>query len=196
MSRVGRQPIAVPERVEVRIEGTRVVVKGPKGEMSREFDPEIAIRQEDGQLGFVSSGRRGRVGKPLQAQRRRERTTSVQTVSSQHQRRLVTGSRVKIPSRHFGQLQHVVVDGIQGEADHPVSRYLRDFQQVGRPHAARRLRRGSSVGGETKAGGKSQDRQPNQRRSQNSHISSLLNGFRDVRQRTIRLGLAQQGGAR
>lgn len=50
MSRVGRQPIAVPERVEVRIEGTRVAVKGPKGELSREFDPEIAIRQEDGQL--------------------------------------------------------------------------------------------------------------------------------------------------
>lgn len=50
MSRVGRQPIPLPDRVEVRIEGARVVVKGPKGELSREFDPEMAIRQEDGQL--------------------------------------------------------------------------------------------------------------------------------------------------
>ncbi len=50
MSRVGRQPIPVPDRVEVRIDGARVVVKGPKGELSREFDPEIGIRQEDGQL--------------------------------------------------------------------------------------------------------------------------------------------------
>jgi large subunit ribosomal protein L6 len=50
MSRVGRLPIPLPDRVEVRIEGVRVVVKGPKGELSREFDPEMAIRQEDGRL--------------------------------------------------------------------------------------------------------------------------------------------------
>ncbi len=50
MSRVGRQPIPLPDRVEVRIEGGRVAVKGPKGELTREFAPEMVIRQEDGQL--------------------------------------------------------------------------------------------------------------------------------------------------
>ena len=50
MSRIGRQPIPLPERVEVRIEGARVVVKGPKGELNREFDRDMVIRQEDGQL--------------------------------------------------------------------------------------------------------------------------------------------------
>lgn len=50
MSRVGRQPIPLPDRVEVRIEGARVVVKGPKGELTREFHSEMVIRQEDGQL--------------------------------------------------------------------------------------------------------------------------------------------------
>ncbi len=50
MSRVGRQPIPLPDRVEVRIEGVRVVVKGPKGELTREFHSEMVIRQEDGQL--------------------------------------------------------------------------------------------------------------------------------------------------
>jgi large subunit ribosomal protein L6 len=34
----------------VRIEGARVVVKGPKGELTREFHSEMVIRQEDGQL--------------------------------------------------------------------------------------------------------------------------------------------------
>lgn len=50
MSRVGRQPITVPPQVEVRIEGSRITVKGPKGELSREMDPEMRIQLEDGQI--------------------------------------------------------------------------------------------------------------------------------------------------
>jgi len=50
MSRVGRQPIAVPSTVKVQIEGARVTVTGPKGELSRQFHPDIGIRLDDGQL--------------------------------------------------------------------------------------------------------------------------------------------------
>src|SRR5207253_2381237 len=50
MSRVGKNPIAIPSGVEVRIEGTHVSVKGPKGELSRELDPEMRIEQKDGQI--------------------------------------------------------------------------------------------------------------------------------------------------
>ncbi|KPK48254.1 MAG: 50S ribosomal protein L6 [Dehalococcoidia bacterium SM23_28_2] len=50
MSRVGKQPIAVPSGVSVNIEGRRVTVTGPKGELSREFHPDIAVRLDDGQL--------------------------------------------------------------------------------------------------------------------------------------------------
>jgi len=50
MSRVGRQPIAVPERVKVAIDGTRVVVRGPKGELSRDVSPEMSLQLEGGQL--------------------------------------------------------------------------------------------------------------------------------------------------
>jgi len=53
MSRVGKMPITVPQGVDVRIEGTRVTVKGPKGELSRDLDPEMRIEQKDGQV-FVS----------------------------------------------------------------------------------------------------------------------------------------------
>ncbi len=41
-------PIIVPEGVEVELEGSRVKVKGPKGEMKREFRFEMAIKMEDG----------------------------------------------------------------------------------------------------------------------------------------------------
>jgi large subunit ribosomal protein L6 len=50
MSRVGKVPIAVPKGVDVRLEGTRVTVKGPKGELARDIDPEMKVEQAEGQL--------------------------------------------------------------------------------------------------------------------------------------------------
>jgi len=55
MSRIGRLPITVPGGVTVTIEpGNRVVVKGPKGELSEQLAPELTVTQEDG---TVSVGR-------------------------------------------------------------------------------------------------------------------------------------------
>lgn len=48
MSRVGRLPIDVPAGVEVKIDGSYVHVKGPKGELEWTFSPDITIKQEDG----------------------------------------------------------------------------------------------------------------------------------------------------
>lgn len=50
MSRVGKMPIPLPEGVEVRVDGRRVTVKGARGELSREIDPDMRIEQQDGQL--------------------------------------------------------------------------------------------------------------------------------------------------
>jgi large subunit ribosomal protein L6 len=50
MSRIGRLPIAVPAGVDVQIEGRRVTVTGPKGELTRELHPDITLSREDGNL--------------------------------------------------------------------------------------------------------------------------------------------------
>jgi large subunit ribosomal protein L6 len=48
MSRVGKKPIEVPAGVTVTVgENNVVTVKGPKGELSRAFNKDIAISQED-----------------------------------------------------------------------------------------------------------------------------------------------------
>ncbi|TWT22967.1 50S ribosomal protein L6 [Planomicrobium sp. CPCC 101110] len=48
MSRVGKKPIEVPAGVTVTVADNNVVtVKGPKGELSRTFNKDIAISQED-----------------------------------------------------------------------------------------------------------------------------------------------------
>jgi large subunit ribosomal protein L6 len=50
MSRIGKQPIAVPGGVEVSIEPELVKVKGPKGELSERKSREIEVRQENGSI--------------------------------------------------------------------------------------------------------------------------------------------------
>jgi large subunit ribosomal protein L6 len=50
MSRVGKMPIPLPQGVDVQIAGSHVIVKGPKGELSRDLDPDMRVEQQDGQL--------------------------------------------------------------------------------------------------------------------------------------------------
>ena len=50
MSRIGRLPISLPRGVQVNIDGQSVTVKGPKGEIRRDFDPRMQIVLQEGQL--------------------------------------------------------------------------------------------------------------------------------------------------
>jgi large subunit ribosomal protein L6 len=50
VSRIGKQPIAVPDGVEVTIEPQRVKVKGPKGELEERVAREIDVKQDDEQI--------------------------------------------------------------------------------------------------------------------------------------------------
>lgn len=50
MSRIGKMPVPVPAGVEVSIEGSKVMVKGPKGALTREFHPELSISFDEGTL--------------------------------------------------------------------------------------------------------------------------------------------------
>lgn len=47
MSRIGRAPIAVPEKVTITQNGNIVTVKGPKGELTREFAADMIIEVAD-----------------------------------------------------------------------------------------------------------------------------------------------------
>lgn len=43
MSRIGKTPITVPAGVEVKVDGSTVTVKGPKGTLTKEFKPAMKI---------------------------------------------------------------------------------------------------------------------------------------------------------
>jgi large subunit ribosomal protein L6 len=46
MSRIGKQPIAVPSGVDVTVDGATVHVKGPKGELQYEIVGDVAIERD------------------------------------------------------------------------------------------------------------------------------------------------------
>ena len=46
MSRIGRKPINIPAGVDVKVEGSVVTVKGPKGTLTQKFNPKMNIAVE------------------------------------------------------------------------------------------------------------------------------------------------------
>lgn len=50
MSRIGKQPINVPQGVEVKIEGNLVTVKGPKGQLGRELHKDMIVELNENQI--------------------------------------------------------------------------------------------------------------------------------------------------
>lgn len=50
MSRVAKEPVAMPQGVEFNLSGTTVTVKGAKGALSMELNSEVEVVQEDNQV--------------------------------------------------------------------------------------------------------------------------------------------------
>ena len=50
MSRIGRKPIAIPENCTVTVNDSTVTVKGPKGELTKTFNPLVSIKIENNEI--------------------------------------------------------------------------------------------------------------------------------------------------
>ncbi len=48
MSRIGKKPIHVPSGVDLKVNGSNVAVKGPKGQLQRDLHPNMKIELKDG----------------------------------------------------------------------------------------------------------------------------------------------------
>ncbi|PIP72672.1 MAG: 50S ribosomal protein L6 [Nitrospinae bacterium CG22_combo_CG10-13_8_21_14_all_47_10] len=53
MSRIGKQPISVPSGVDLKVNGSSVAVKGPKGQLQRNMHPNMKIELQDGVVTVV-----------------------------------------------------------------------------------------------------------------------------------------------
>ena len=50
MSRIGLKPIEIPAGVDVKVDGTTVTVKGPKGELTRNVHPNMTVVVEGNEV--------------------------------------------------------------------------------------------------------------------------------------------------
>ncbi|MBE9003633.1 50S ribosomal protein L6 [Fortiea sp. LEGE XX443] len=122
MSRIGRRPITVPAKVQVTIDGTKVVVKGPKGELSRDLPVNVAVSQEGETLQVVRKDD-SRTSRQLHGLSRTLVANMVEGVSQGFQRRLEiqgVGYRAQVQGRNLvlnmgfsHQVQIEPPDGIQ-----------------------------------------------------------------------------------
>jgi large subunit ribosomal protein L6 len=55
MSRIAKYPVSVPDKVQVTVDNSKVVVKGPLGTLERSFGPEIVVKMEDGKVTFAAA---------------------------------------------------------------------------------------------------------------------------------------------
>lgn len=87
MSRIGKRPINIPNKVTITIEGQKVAVKGPKGELSRVLPPEIAVEQQ-GETIVVKPRNNSRIARQRYGLCRTLVANMVQGVSQGYEKRL------------------------------------------------------------------------------------------------------------
>ncbi|MEM7253667.1 MAG: 50S ribosomal protein L6 [Pseudomonadota bacterium] len=65
MSRIASAPVAIPSGVDIKVSGSRLTVKGKKGELSQDFHPDVVFEQDGDELKF--RGRNASKGAVAQA---------------------------------------------------------------------------------------------------------------------------------
>ena len=53
MSRIGRKPINIPSGVDLKVNGSNVAVKGPRGRLQRDLHPNMKIELKDGVVSVI-----------------------------------------------------------------------------------------------------------------------------------------------
>lgn len=53
MSRIGKQPVSIPDKVKVTVNGEKVLVEGPKGKVEKTFAPVVKVTVADKKVTFA-----------------------------------------------------------------------------------------------------------------------------------------------
>ena len=152
MSRIGKQPVPVPDGVEIAIEPELVRVKGPKGELSERKARAIEVKQDDGEIVVTRPTDRGE-HRALHGLTRSLIANMVQGVTEGYEKRLElqgVGYRAQLQGRKLvlalGYSHPVEIDapeGIDFEVPTPTQIVVRGIskQRVGETAAIIRKQR-------------------------------------------------------
>ncbi|TNF54165.1 50S ribosomal protein L6 [bacterium] len=126
MSRIGKLPISLPEKVDVKVKGNNITVKGPKGELTWDFVPEMEVSLKEGSL-IVERPSDTKQVKALHGMTRNVILNMVTGVSSGYQKVLVItgvgykaqvqGKKIILSLGYSHPVEFVLPEGITAEAD-------------------------------------------------------------------------------
>ncbi|WP_416676469.1 50S ribosomal protein L6 [Egbenema bharatensis] len=103
MSRIGKRPIPIPQKVTIAIDGQQVAVKGPKGELSRVLPREVEIVQDSDTV-LVNRRNESRLARQQHGLCRTLVANMVEGVSQGFQKRLEiqgVGYRAQVQGRNL-----------------------------------------------------------------------------------------------
>ena len=154
MSRIGKLPVALPAGVKVKVEGSRVVVEGPKGALEHTLAPGISASLEDKTL-RVQRSSEGREARALHGMSRKLLANMVLGVSEGFTRKLDivgVGYRAEVRGKDMLYLtlgySHPIIyqlpEGVTAKVDRQVAITLesRDRQLLGQVASEIRALRG------------------------------------------------------
>ncbi len=142
MSRIGKQPVDIPEKVDVSIDESQITVKGPKGELIKEFNSAVKVRLEDDQI-IVERASDDRIDRSLHGLVRSLIESMVVGVTDGFEKRLemvgvgysakVKGSALEIEAGYSHPVIIEAEDDIEFEVEKNTNIIVRgiDKQQVG-----------------------------------------------------------------
>jgi large subunit ribosomal protein L6 len=152
MSRIGKQPIEVPEGVTVDVKPGHVSVKGPKGELDQDVSSEIKVELADGSLTVARPTDRGE-HRALHGLTRSLIANMVEGVTEGYEKRLqiqgvgyraqLRGNALELALGFSHPVTVEAPEGIEFEVPQPTEIVVRgiDKQQVGQVAADIRKRR-------------------------------------------------------
>lgn len=142
MSRVGRQPIAIPDKVKVQVNGATVRVEGPKGSLEYAARPEVRVAVKDGQV-VVERSSDERMAKSLHGLTRTLVANMVKGVTEGYQKELElvgVGYRAQVQGKQLSMqvgfshaVQYPIPAGIVIETPQPTRVVVKGInkEQVG-----------------------------------------------------------------
>jgi large subunit ribosomal protein L6 len=153
MSRIGKQPIDIPDGVKVSVEGSRVEVDGPRGSLEQSLHPDMRILVEDG-IVRVERPSDERMHRSLHGLTRTLVANMVEGVTKGFEKRLeiigvgyravMKGDDLELALGYSHAVSYRAPDGIEFEVPTPTRIVVRgsDKQQVGEVAAEiRKLRK-------------------------------------------------------
>ncbi len=148
MSRIGRKPVGIPEKVSVDIKDGIIYVKGPKGELSWNWPDRVKVSVNDGVVSVERSGDT-KLEKALHGLARSIISNMVAGVSQGYQKVLdivgvgyraqVSGGKIVLSLGYSHPVEFLLPDGIKASVDQKQTQITLtgiDKQQIGQVAAS------------------------------------------------------------